>query len=78
MYEIYGRKYFLRDWIEDDYKYVFLDHDELIKPDEVNIELTNSIIKIRQEKALQILYASLDIKEKRELMELILNDTDLL
>lgn len=69
---------FLKDWIENDYRYVLLDHDELIKPDEVNIELTNSIIKIRQEKALQILYASLDINEKRELMELILNDTDLL
>lgn len=78
MGEIYGGKYlFNRDWINYDYGH-YVDYDELIKPDKENIELFNSIKKIRQEGALQLLYASLDINEKRKLMELILNDTDLL
>lgn len=73
MGEIYERKYFFnRDWIEYDYGH----YNELIKPE--NIELINSIRKVRQEDALQFLYTSLDINEKRKLMELILNDTNLL
>ena len=78
MGEIYRGKYFFnRDQIEYDYGY-YVDYDELIKPDKENNELINSIRKIRQEGALQLLYACLDINEKRKLMELILNDSDLL
>lgn len=78
MGEIYSGKYFFnRNQIEYDYGYYY-DYDELIKPDKENNELINSIRKIRQEGALQLLYASLDIDEKRKLMDLILNDTNLL
>lgn len=78
MGEIYSGKYFFnRNQIEYDYGYYY-DYDELIKSDKENNELINSIRKIRQEGALQLLYASLDIDEKRKLMDLILNDTNLL
>jgi hypothetical protein len=58
----------------DDYRYVFLDDDGKVEDSEV----VNSIRQIKQRGALQTLYKNLDIDEKRELMELILNDSSLL
>jgi len=58
----------------DDYKYTVIDYESLVNK---NVVL-DYITKIRETKALPVLYNSLTIDEKRELMDLILNDTELL
>lgn len=59
-----------------DYRYTFLDNDynTLINKDYI----LDYITKIRETRSLPVLYTSLTIDEKRELMDLILNDTELL
>lgn len=57
----------------DDYRYIFEDGIA-----ETKNEILKSIMKIKQDNALHTLYENLDINEKRELMELILNDPNLL
>ena len=57
----------------DDYRYFF--EDDFVK---TKNEVLEAIMKIKQENALQTFYKNLDVNEKRELMELILNDPNLL
>lgn len=57
----------------DDYRYIF--EDDIA---ETKNEILKYIMKIKQDNALHTLYENLDINEKRELMELILNDSSLL
>lgn len=57
----------------DDYRYIF--EDDFVK---TKNEVLEAIMKIKQENALQTFYKNLDVNEKKELMELILNDPNLL